>query len=102
MIANCDILITRFSTVVYIGLALGKEVFSDFDIDELKRLLPAQNGGKSAFNIAHIARRLLAEPEKSNVYIMDKNLIPKRKLIKRIRAKRKLEEFIVNEMTQIA
>jgi len=90
MIANCDMLITRFSTVVYIGLALGKEVFSDFDIDELKKLLPTQNGGKSAFNIAHVARRLLAEPNKSNVYIMDKELIPKHKLIQRFRAKRKL------------
>jgi hypothetical protein len=90
MIANCDILITRFSTVVYIGLALGKEVFSDFDIDELNKLLPLQNGGKSAFNIAHVARRLLSEPAKSNVYIMDKELIPKLKLIQRIRAKRKL------------
>lgn len=90
MIANCDMLVTRFSTVVYIGLALGKEVFSDFDIDELKKLLPTQNGGKSAFNIAHVARRLLAEPNKSNVYIMDKELIPKHKLIQRFRAKRKL------------
>lgn len=90
MIANCDILITRFSTVVYIGLALGKEVFSDFDIDELKKLLPLQNGGKSAFSIAHVARRLLAEPDKSNFYFMDKELIPKHKLIQRFRAKRKL------------
>jgi hypothetical protein len=93
MIANCDILVTRFSTVVYIGLALGKEVISDFDVAELRKLLPLQNNGKSAFNIAHIARRLLAEPEKSNVYIMDKNLIPKRNLIQRIRAKRKLAGF---------
>ena len=35
MIANCDILITRFSSVVYVGLALGKEVYSDFDLEML-------------------------------------------------------------------
>ncbi len=28
MIANCSVLITQYSTVVYIGLALGKEVYS--------------------------------------------------------------------------
>jgi hypothetical protein len=51
MIANCDVLITRFSTTVYVGLALGKEVYSDFDVDELRRLLPLQNGN-AARNIA--------------------------------------------------
>ncbi len=59
MIANCDILITRFSSVVYTGLALGKEVFSEFDLDELKRLMPIQNGGTSAKNIAEIGIKLL-------------------------------------------
>lgn len=59
MIANCDVLITRYSSVVYVGLALGKEVYSDFDLDQLKRLVPLQNGGTSAGNIAGICRRLL-------------------------------------------
>jgi len=68
MIANCDVLITRYSTVVYVGLALGKEVHSDFDINELKRLLPIQNSGRSAFNIAHVGHRLLAETEKEKAY----------------------------------
>src|SRR5262245_29345644 len=31
MIANCSVLITRFSTTAYVGLALGKEVYSDFN-----------------------------------------------------------------------
>ena len=56
MIANCDVLITKFSTVVYVGLALGKEVYSYFDIDELRRLLPIQNAGISARVIAQVCR----------------------------------------------
>jgi len=56
MIANCSELITQYSTVVYTGLALGKKVHSYFDLDELKRLAPLQNGGTSAKNIAKICR----------------------------------------------
>jgi len=61
MIANCDVLITQYSSVAYIGLALGKEVHSYFDREELKRLMPIQNGGKSAENIAHICREHIAQ-----------------------------------------
>lgn len=61
MIANCDVLITRFSTVVYIGLALGKEVYSDFDMEELRRQTPIQNGGTSAQKIADVCRGVLAD-----------------------------------------
>jgi hypothetical protein len=57
MIANCDELITQYSTVVYIGIALGKKVHSYFDVDELKRLAPVQNGGTSAATIAELCRR---------------------------------------------
>lgn len=60
MIANCDILVTRFSTVVYIGLALGKQVFSEFDMEELRRQTPLQNGGTSTRNIAAVCRDVLA------------------------------------------
>ena len=56
MIANCCELITQYSTVVYTGIALGKKVHSYFDIEELKRLAPIQNGGVSAKNIAQICR----------------------------------------------
>lgn len=59
MIANCDVLITQYSTVVYTGIALGKEVHSYFDVDELQRLAPWQNGGMSARNIAEVCRRLM-------------------------------------------
>ncbi len=61
MIANCEVLITRFSTVVYIGLALGKEVYSEFDMEELRRQTPIQNGGTSARNIADVCRSVLAD-----------------------------------------
>jgi hypothetical protein len=54
MIANCSELITQYSTVVYTGIALGKKVHSYFNLEELKRLAPIQNGGVSAKNIAQI------------------------------------------------
>lgn len=63
MIANCDVLITKYSSVVYIGLALEKEVYSDFDISLLKKLTPIQNNGASAQNIAEVAIQLINEPE---------------------------------------
>ncbi len=56
MIANCLELITQYSTVVYTGIALGKKVHSWFDVNELYRLAPLQNGGTSARNIAGICR----------------------------------------------
>jgi len=59
MIANCDVLITQLSSVVFIGMALGKEVYSSYDIKLLKKLLPIQNGGTSAEIIAKIGRHLL-------------------------------------------
>jgi len=59
MIANCDILITKFSSVVYVGILFGKEVHSAFKIDELKKLLPIQNNGTSAERIAQIGKHLL-------------------------------------------
>jgi hypothetical protein len=65
MIANCDALICQYSTVVYTGIALGKEVHSYFDLDMLKRLAPMQNGGVSGQNIARLCRHiLLDEPVK--------------------------------------
>ena len=58
MIANCDVLVTRFSSTAFVGLALGKETYSDFDLDELRRLMPVQNGS-AAFRIGQVCRRLL-------------------------------------------
>lgn len=59
MIANCDVLVTKYSTLVYTGIALGKEVYSDFPLHELKKLLPIQNGGTSASAIARVCENLL-------------------------------------------
>jgi hypothetical protein len=68
MIANCDVLITQYSTVAYNGLALKKEVYSYFDVDMLKQLLPIQNQGNSARNIADICRKYLHDhPAKISV-----------------------------------
>jgi len=59
MIANCDVLITQYSTVVYVGLALGKECHSYFDLAQLRRLMPLQNGGTSARQIAQVCEGVL-------------------------------------------
>ena len=56
MIANAVELITQYSTVAYVGLALGIPTHSFFDIEDLKRKQPEQNGGRSAERIAEICR----------------------------------------------
>ncbi len=61
MIANCQVLITRFSSTAFVGLALGKETYSDFDMDEMRRLMPIQNGA-AASNIAEVCRAILEDP----------------------------------------
>lgn len=61
MIANCEALVTQYSSTVFVGLALGKEVHSYFDLDELRRLAPLQNGGTSAAQIAQSCRELLGD-----------------------------------------
>jgi hypothetical protein len=60
MIANCCELITQYSTVVFVGLVLGKKVYSYFDVEELKRLTPIQNNGSSAEIIAGICRNFIS------------------------------------------
>jgi len=62
MIANCEELITQYSTVVYVGIALGKKVHSWFDVNELRQKTPIQNGGRSALNIARICRHFIDFP----------------------------------------
>jgi hypothetical protein len=59
MVANCDVLITQFSSVVFVGLALGKEVHSYHPLEMLKRLMPVQNKC-AAKNIAAECQKLLA------------------------------------------
>jgi hypothetical protein len=60
MIANCDALVTQYSSTVFVGLALGKECHSYWDLEHLRRLMPVQNGC-AARNIADACRAVLAE-----------------------------------------
>lgn len=60
MVANCDLFVTRYSSVVYVAAALGKPIHSDLDEATVRRLMPVQNGGTSARRIANVCRRLLA------------------------------------------
>ncbi|MFI5180660.1 MAG: hypothetical protein ACHQPI_04655 [Thermoanaerobaculia bacterium] len=59
LVANCCALITQYSSVIYVGLALGKECHSYFDLEELRRLVPIQNGGTSAERIAEVCEEIL-------------------------------------------
>ncbi|MGA7193588.1 MAG: hypothetical protein WBW94_08160 [Anaerolineales bacterium] len=62
MIANASVVITQQSTCTFVAIALGKEVYTNLNINELKHLMPIQNGGLSAQRIAEISRRLLHTP----------------------------------------
>jgi hypothetical protein len=62
MIANCDVLVTQYSSTVFVGLALGKECHSYFDLPALRRLLPLQHG-RAAREIAGVCREVLATAE---------------------------------------
>ncbi len=60
MIGKCDVLVSGYSTVTLTAAALGKEIHSTVDPEQLKRLVPVQNGGTSAARIAEVSRSLLA------------------------------------------
>jgi hypothetical protein len=62
MIANADVVITQQSTCTFVALALDKEVHTNLNMAELKRLMPIQNGGSSAEHIAQICERALHTP----------------------------------------
>ncbi|HCY77592.1 MAG TPA: hypothetical protein DHV28_16880 [Ignavibacteriales bacterium] len=72
LIANCDVLITRFSSTIFPALALGKEVHCDIDINIVKSLVPIQNRGTSAKSIADVSRELLLST-KPIVRVKEKN-----------------------------
>jgi hypothetical protein len=67
MIANADIVLTQWSSTAFTALALGKEVHSHFTMEELRRLLPIQNGGRSGANIARVCREVLASHRPSSI-----------------------------------
>ena len=59
MIANAKVVITQQSTCTYVALALGKEVHTNLNVEELKKLIPIQNDGISAEYIARICERVM-------------------------------------------
>jgi hypothetical protein len=64
MVANCAELVCQYSSLAFVGLALGKPVHSYHDPDELRLLLPRQ-GGHAARDIADVCREVLGLPPAS-------------------------------------
>ena len=62
MIANAAVVITQQSTCTFVAVALGKEVHTSLNMNELRRLMPIQNTGISSQRIATICRRVLHTP----------------------------------------
>lgn len=69
MIANCSVFITQQSSSTFVGLVLGKEVHSNLNLDDLRRLLPIQNGGTSAQAIAQHCIALLQQTTRQSYHI---------------------------------
>ncbi len=59
MIANSSEIITQYSSVVYVGIALGKPFHSYFNRNELLDMSPIQNDGTSCYLIADVCREVL-------------------------------------------
>jgi hypothetical protein len=68
MIANAGVVIAQYSTVVFTAAALGKELHSYLDPDMIRRLLPIQNGGRSAAAIAGVCLDLMHDRPRSTVW----------------------------------
>jgi hypothetical protein len=62
MIANAKVVITQQSSCTFVAVGLGKEVYTNLDLNELRQLMPIQNSGMSAQHIARICRRVLRTP----------------------------------------
>ena len=58
MVANCDILVTEWSSTALVGLALGKQVYSNFNVGDLQGLIPLQTPTAAA-HIAAVCRGVL-------------------------------------------
>jgi hypothetical protein len=58
MVANCDVLLTEYSSLTFCGVALGKEVHTLHSLEHVKELLPRQNG-RAAPEIADVVRQVL-------------------------------------------
>jgi hypothetical protein len=62
MILNAETVITQWSSCTFVAMALGKEVYSDLDSQELRKLMPIQNHGTSAVKIAQVCRLVMNTP----------------------------------------
>ncbi len=60
MIANAEAVVTRYSSILFVAAALGKELHCDLPAETVRRLLPVQNGGRSAALIAEVCRQVAA------------------------------------------
>lgn len=72
MIANATVVITQQSTCTFVAVALGKEVYTKLNVEELKRLMPIQNSGTSASHIAKVCVRLIHAPETQSLKVRSK------------------------------
>jgi hypothetical protein len=62
MIANAEVVITQQSTCTFVAVALGKEVHTYLNQDELRLLMPIQNDATSGYRIANLCKRVLHTP----------------------------------------
>lgn len=60
MIANCDVFVGQYSSTAFVAMALNKEVHSYWGREELRRLLPEQNGCAAA-KIANVCRSVIQD-----------------------------------------
>lgn len=77
LIANCDTLVTQYSSCVYIGLILGKKIYSFFPMNDLEAKKPIQNGGESAKLISEIARDFLEFKGDKSAFLAQSELAKK-------------------------
>jgi hypothetical protein len=59
MIANSDVLITKYSSVVLLAAAMGKEIHCDLDPNWLEQVKPLQTSGTSGKRIAEVCQECL-------------------------------------------
>lgn len=90
MISKCSTLITRYSSVVYKALVLGKEVICDIPLTELQKLTPLQNGGTSAKSIASEAKELFVNSFNDEVYSIGRDQYSISALFQKLKHKIKL------------
>jgi hypothetical protein len=65
--ANCHTLITEWSTLTYVGLALGKPTYSNRDLDHHRAMIPEQHR-RGAANIADVCREVLGTNEPRSAF----------------------------------